>query len=405
MTEYLVNPRRAPRAPARCRVEVLSAVQVFTGETQDIGSHGCQLIAPVAMPKGTEVELEITSGRVPETLRIGGRVAWSSAQPPWRIGIAFAEAELDEGRHWMELLFAAFPAMAGMRRIPDRIPLDAMLYLGPPPKFLADFTDDEIRLLRAVGSGAQLAEVRARLKESWPRAVRALFSLLAHQHLSLSRGGSAHPASWKSILDEREGVMAAAALVSVTPAPVSPPPPARPSARSGSAPPAAASFRPPGQEAAGGRELLVEHPAATPLPELGTFDPFSDLGGPAPGQPPAAAPVPGAIAPVGERVLELEPTPVPRGRGRADAAGAWTGAPRAPQPDFKGAGVGWRAPSGPRPPEAQECFDRARAEFGAGRHSAALALLRRALALAPGDPEIAGAIAAAMFQGRGSDGR
>jgi Flp pilus assembly protein TadD len=42
-----------------------------------------------------------------------------------------------------------------------------------------------------------------------------------------------------------------------------------------------------------------------------------------------------------------------------------------------------------RRPEATEAFDQALAELDAGHHVSAVALLRRALALAPGDPEIA----------------
>jgi hypothetical protein len=48
-----------------------------------------------------------------------------------------------------------------------------------------------------------------------------------------------------------------------------------------------------------------------------------------------------------------------------------------------------------RSPEAQGCYERALVELQAGRAVGGTALLRRALALAPGDSEIAGALASA----------
>jgi cytochrome c-type biogenesis protein CcmH/NrfG len=49
-----------------------------------------------------------------------------------------------------------------------------------------------------------------------------------------------------------------------------------------------------------------------------------------------------------------------------------------------------------RPREAQECLDLGKGELEAGRASSALAHLRRALQLAPGDSEIAGWIGRAL---------
>jgi hypothetical protein len=64
------------------------------------------------------------------------------------------------------------------------------------------------------------------------------------------------------------------------------------------------------------------------------------------------------------------------------------------------AGGGWRAPAGPRPKTAEEMFQMAKSEISAGRLHQALALLRLALTLAPGDPEIAITIGVAMQSGR-----
>jgi hypothetical protein len=331
--EWIVNPRRAPRSHARCRAHVLAPGGAFDAGTEDIGSRGCQVIAPRALGRGAPLELSIASDRLPDALRVQARVAWTSPDAPFRLGVAFDEAALERSERWFERLVAA-SGLPPLRRIPDRIAADAMVWLGTPPRFLVDFTREEALLLRAVGSGATIAELRARLRDGWPTAQRALFSLLAHQHLTLSRGASVHPESWRKILSEAEASLAIEDLRAPSP---SPPP------------------------------LAPRPPAQTPPP------------------------------------MQRAHTPAP-GEGRAaarsvDLGGGW-GVPTEPPPaDFEGAGVGWRGQR-ERPPEAQGCFDRARAEIAAGRVAGALALLRRALALAPGDREIAAELGTLAFKDR-----
>jgi hypothetical protein len=346
-TAYIENPRRGPRAPARCTARVLSPSGVLEAATEDLGSHGCQLVAPRPLQKGDPVKLVIANDRLPDALRLSGRVAWASARAPWRLGVAFDADTLEESTRWFERFVAAHPGVPVPRRIPPRIPVDAMLYLGPPPRFVVDFDRHEAAILRAIGTGTSVGELMARLRDDWEPRKRALFSLLARQHLTLARGASVHPHAWKTILIDLEASLAVEALDG-------PLPPWVP----GAAPPIRAEATPP------------------PL-------------GPAP-QP--ARPT---------------PTPVPQESRSAareiDGGGAWGawGAPlRTPAPDFAGAGVGWRSANGPRSAEAQACLDLASVELAAGRVNGALALLRRALTLAPGDAEIAGAIGRLAFKGR-----
>jgi hypothetical protein len=112
---------------------------------------------------------------------------------------------------------------------------------------------------------------------------------------------------------------------------------------------------------------------------------------PLPRASPPPAPCLGRITPAPMAAASQEfrtPTPVPSARGGP------------PPPDFRGAGVGWRAPATARSPEAEAMFQLALVEIEARRTHQALALLRRALGLAPGDPEIAGAIGRAMRVGQ-----
>ncbi len=396
MPEFIVNPRRAPRAPARCRAAVVSPAGAFDAETEDIGSHGCQVVSPALVAKGDPLTLTLSNDKVPDLLRVAGTVAWVSAQAPWRVGIAFDEASIPESTRWFEKLIAVYPGLGSLRRVPEKIPVDAMVYLGPPPRFLLDFTADEARLLRAIASGARIDELEARLRARWPATQRALFSLLARQAVTLARGQAAHPDAWKKILSDVEASLAVESLGSEPAALAAPPPP----------PPSPAG-------------PLAEHPAATPLPVVTAATPAPAWGGPPtaarsiPTPPPVASPWgiapqdPHPLLDLREEGPPLEiatPTPLPpRGAARATETGAWV-QPRA-SPDFSGAGVGWRA-SAPRlrTAEAQSTYDRALAEIQAGNVNGALALLRRALSLAPGDTEIAATIGKLAFKDRMPEG-
>ncbi|HEY6005230.1 MAG TPA: PilZ domain-containing protein, partial [Anaeromyxobacter sp.] len=254
MAEFIVNPRRAPRASARCHAAVVSPAGTFDAETEDIGPRGCQVVSPAHVRTGDALEIAVTSDKVPEPLKARGKATWVSEQPPWRVGIAFDDAYVPSAERWFEKLVTATPSIGPFRRVPEKIAVEAMVYLGPPPRFLVDFSAEEAALLRAIASGARLDELMARLRHTWPAMQRALFSLLARQAVTLSRGHAAHPDAWKRILTEVEASLAVESLGAVPPTPL----------RAGAAPettpmpmwPLAAPLPPPSQGAV--------NPAASP---------------------------------------------------------------------------------------------------------------------------------------------
>src|SRR5512138_3280050 len=156
MAEFITNPRRAPRAPARCRTAVTCPHASFEAETEDIGAYGCQVVSPKGVKRGDAVRLTIANDKLSDPLVVAGRIAWVSAQFPWRVGIAFDEAALPLTSAWFERLVDAHPGMRTLRRLPERIPVEAVVYLGPPPRFVVDFSEDEAAILRAVGSGTRV---------------------------------------------------------------------------------------------------------------------------------------------------------------------------------------------------------------------------------------------------------
>jgi hypothetical protein len=363
MAEFIVNPRRAPRAPARCRAAVVHSQGRFEAETEDIGSMGCQVVSPRAIRKGEPVELLVTNPRVDEPLGVVGRVAWVSAREPWRVGIAFDAGELEASARWFDRLLEAYPGLRGYRRVPERIRTDATLHLGPPPRFLLDFTGDEALLLRSIASGARVDELMARFRDGWPAAQRALFSLLARQAVTLERGQAVHPTAWRSVLAEIEASLAVESLGDAGPAaPPAARPPARP-ARPAPEPPAGPRATPP-PIAAGPPSRPAAKPAAPPR------------------TPPPVEPGWAGVPPQDPRVLELE----------LEDDGSPVELELDPEPRPASAGAGPHVPRGARPAvrsaAAQAAYDRGVAALRSGDVGAAIALLRQALALAPADAEI-----------------
>lgn len=399
MAEFIVNPRRAPRAPARCRAAVVSTQGWFEAETEDIGSMGCQLVSPRFVRKGDLVRLDVTNPKVAESMKVSGRVAWVSPQAPWRVGIAFDDGSREAAARWFDALVAAHPGLGGYRRVPDRIRADATVYLGPPPRFLLDFTADEAMLLRQIASGARLDELMVRLRDRWPVAQRALFSLVARQAITFQRGQAVHPDSWKKILSDVEASLAVEAL-GKEPAPLVAPPPPPPAPRA--PPPVSTPSPPPGPyRPVPAASVYAPPPGVSARAALRDAETWA-----APAHAPAHAPAP---------LLDLPPDDGPPLEVATPAAAASWSAPGSepartvssapglatpvPAPDFAGAGGGWRS-ARTRSAEAQAVYERALEELQAGSVNGALALLRRALQLAPGDPEIAHALGALAFKDR-----
>jgi len=335
VSEYIVNPRRAPRAPARCSAQVQAPDAAWATETEDIGPTGCQLVAPRAMARGLPLGLVFANPGVPGSLKAVGMVAWCSPLEPWRVGVAFSDSSRPVAERWFKQLVEAFPGLGSQRRVPERLPTDAMLYLAAPPS-LVDFTPEEVGVLSHVASGTTVALLRGHLTRNWGMSQRAIFSLMARGVVTLSRAGSAHPAAWKQVMEHLGAEFASEQPRASRPAPFT----------------------------------EVVGPAVPSVPGLGVdLDLALDVTPPFELAEPPEAPA--------------RPPPLPS-RAAPKASGV------------SSAGTGWRGVVRNRPQDAQVCFDLGKTELEAGRSSSALAHLRRALQLAPGDSEIAGWIGRAL---------
>ena len=328
MVEWLENPRKAPRVRLRLPVSVLAGAVAFEAATEDLGPHGCQLLAPRALPAGAALTITLRAAEAPAPLHASAGVAWVSPRAPWRIGVAFDPAARPAAATFFGALVAVRPGLSDWQRVPDRISYDAMVWLAPPPRLVVDFMPDEVAVLRAIGSGATVFELRSRLRTRWAEGQRALFSLLAGRYVTLARGGAVPFANWSTLLHQLEAELAVGSMDEAPaprPAEAAPPPRPAPRAASGQAAPAS------------GRHVASHH--ASPARPVAGNDGAAGLD-------------------VDLEALELDQAP-----------------PAAARPG--------------RPREAEEAFGQALQELAAGRQVSALALLRAALALAPGDLEIA----------------
>jgi hypothetical protein len=350
---FIDNPRRFPRLPARLRVLVAARGDGFGAETEDLGPGGCLLVSPRPLARGAQLRLAIEGEGVRQPLSVLGRVAWAEAAVRQRAGVAFETRQPGEVRPavWFQQLLAAQPGMASrLSSAPSRLPAEAPLYLLPPPRHIFDLDGDEEELLMRLENGVTPRALLDARPERAGVTVRVLFSLFEKRALTLSLGQSAPAWQWRQAISrgERAGALDESLVTALERPPA---PPGHEAFRAMRERPHVAPAAPPEQPPVLRRETAA--PDAPPV-----------LRRQAPRPPPEAPPA----------LRREPPRPLP------DAA-----APAARRHDPQAAP---RASRLARSPEAQRCLDLARDEAGKGNFHAAIALLRRALQLAPRDPEV-----------------
>ncbi len=199
---FVLDPRKLPRVPVRCRVDLLSGPKRWRGETLDVGPGGCQVVSPAAVGAGSQLGIVVTPAPDGNALHLMGRVAWASAVPPVRLGVAFLPGT--RAASWFEMLVRAQPHLVRLGRAPDRIPLDAMLYPAAPPGEILDFTPNELLVLRNLGDGVTAEQLRERLGSGWSASRTALFGLLARKMVTLSASEAVPASRWRRLLFDAE---------------------------------------------------------------------------------------------------------------------------------------------------------------------------------------------------------
>jgi hypothetical protein len=207
----LVNPRRALRVSHRCRVEVRDRFSAWTASTEDLGPLGCQLVTPRLASPGRELKLRIHCDAIGQTIETSGKVVWSRSESPSRLGVEFpAQRSMPA---WFEVLVRADPQAAAIaRRSPPRLSPETMLRLGEPPVFIADFSAEEVAVLRRVGAGVTVASLAQQLGSAFARVKGAVFALLARRLLVLHVSEAGDPSRWNGPIAQAERALAAAGV-------------------------------------------------------------------------------------------------------------------------------------------------------------------------------------------------
>ncbi len=219
------------------RVEVLHRGLDFPAETEDVGPKGCLVASPRPLDPGAWVRLLLVSDRLSQRLRVTGRVAWAVQPERQRAGVAFAEMKVERDQDpsvWFDRLMRATPGLAPlMRHVPNRLPFDTPLYLRPPPRYILDFSNEELGLVAGMRNGVTVEQTLHRLEPQRKNPGRLVFALLARRVLSLSAREASDPSAWRPLLrragfhsragDEPEEVVRLADLA-VDPGPAAAPP-------------------------------------------------------------------------------------------------------------------------------------------------------------------------------------
>jgi hypothetical protein len=321
----------------------------WRAETEDVGPGGCLVRCERLLARGLDVRIVIEKSAISEELAVAGKVAWCDAP---RAGIAFDPRPLRSRatNAWFCKLLAADRRLAmAAARSPTELDLDARLFLPTPPR-IVDLYPDEAFIVSCAEQGIPVGKLLARSGLSDQRLGQVVFGLIAKRVFTLSAGEAGEAWKWRAAL--------AACGPPQAPAPRAAMPDPRPSWPQAAPPPPTPA--------------PIPTPTPTPTPTLTLF-PIHD---PAPATPPPAAVPPPAPVP---------PPPTPRARYEPRTGAAFTARV------LRGVG------SSERPSAAETELGLAREAEAAGRVAEAIQFMRRALAMAPQDREIAGELARLAF--------
>ncbi|HEY6002651.1 MAG TPA: PilZ domain-containing protein [Anaeromyxobacter sp.] len=197
--DVLLNPRRSPRLRLCCPTRLASGGRTWNAHTEDVGPRGCQVVSNFPVPVGASVQLVLSTTGMAD-LSVSGTVVWASPAAPFRVGVAFAEQHAGATSRWFDDLVSTGAGRC-LERYVRGIPADAVLLLGPPPRFCPDFTPDEAAILVAVGSGLRAGDLRDRFQRTWSQSRHALFSLITRRLLTTSPAEAVPVARWQAFGD------------------------------------------------------------------------------------------------------------------------------------------------------------------------------------------------------------
>lgn len=188
-----------PRVPLRIPVEILHRGESWQAETTDLGPGGCLVSSPRPLVERAQLRVILRCQRVPAALNVPACVAWARAALG---GVAFTPRHVGAGPHpeaWFHGILEANPGLAtGIGRVPERLALDAPLYLLPAPREVVDLAPDERALLARATNGMTVRALLASAALTEERVVKAVFALFDKDVLTLSAGQAGEVWKWRA---------------------------------------------------------------------------------------------------------------------------------------------------------------------------------------------------------------
>ncbi|BDG09372.1 PilZ domain-containing protein [Anaeromyxobacter paludicola] len=189
MGRFIINPRRAPRVPARLRVRVAASGAEFQAETRDLGPGGCLMVAPRVIAPGVPLRLVIEDVALPELLRVTGGAVWGAHDERARVGVAFAPNQAHDPGVWFRRFLEKNPQIAArVAHVPQSLDDRTRLYLLEAPDLL-ELRPDELAVLSGFVEGMTVGELIEDDRERSRDRVRAIFALLERRALTVSPRG------------------------------------------------------------------------------------------------------------------------------------------------------------------------------------------------------------------------
>jgi hypothetical protein len=86
------EPRRYHRFTVGFTAEISAGGQLMTCAGEDIGAGGCKAVVLFPLQRGQAVRVRLRSDRLALEPSGQATVAWTSRDPPYRVGLAFSDA-------------------------------------------------------------------------------------------------------------------------------------------------------------------------------------------------------------------------------------------------------------------------------------------------------------------------
>jgi hypothetical protein len=178
VSTFVANARRTLRLPVRCEVRIEVDGIGYDGFAEDLSARGCLLVAPIRLRTESHVRLLLRREGAPSPLSVGAVVVWRKSRPSGHHGMIFDPGDRLRAQAWFDQSMENHTELLHLDRVPDRLPLQARVYLSGALNLPPRLADEETVVARLACGPSTVSDLCSLLGPDTRRARRALFSLL-----------------------------------------------------------------------------------------------------------------------------------------------------------------------------------------------------------------------------------